>query len=61
MLFKLSFVNLQNGEKAPQVFTDIFGKIRKEIWVSVSVESVSYDAQNRIAVVTFRITYPESE
>lgn len=56
---KLSFVNIQSGEKAPQVFTDIFGKIRKEIWISVSVESVSYDSQNRISSVSFRITYPE--
>lgn len=58
---RFSFVNLQSGEKAPQVFTDIFGKIRKEIWVSVTVQSVSYDSQDRISSVTFRITYPESE
>lgn len=56
---KLTFVNLQSGEKAPQVFTDIFGKIRKELWLSVTVQSVSYDSQNRISSVSFRITYPE--
>ncbi len=55
----LNFTNLNDGEMVPETIDEIYNKIKFEKWLSVTVESLEYNDENKITAITMTINHNE--
>ena len=51
------FSGIRDGEDAPVSYNEIFNRISMGVWSSVEVNSIAYDARNRVSNLSITVNY----